>query len=410
MQPDVIIIGAGAAGLMAAYSAGQDSKKALIFNKHKQAGKKIAITGKGRCNVTNNCDVDEFLKNVPTNPKFLYSALSSFTPADTMELFESLGVPLKTERGRRVFPQSDNAHDIADTLVKAAKALGARLIDEKVTDMIIENSEIKGVVTKSGEYLCNKVIIATGGLSYPATGSDGDGYKLAEKAGHTVTKLSPSLSALVSDDKYCAQMMGLSLKNVQVTLFEHNGNKKKKKYCELGEMLFTHFGVSGPLILSASAHIYDISKYAYSIEIDLKPALDESRLDARILRDFSEAKNKDFTNSLSKLIPSKMIPVVVSLSKIPPDKKVNLITKEERAGLVRLLKHFPVNICGYRPIEEAIITRGGISLSQINPKTMESKLCKGLFFAGEILDVDAYTGGYNLQIAFSTGFTAGKNV
>lgn len=407
---DVIIIGGGAAGLMAACICATSKKNVILINKDKQFGKKLAITGKGRCNLTNNCTIEEFLENVPANSRFLYSAINAFTPQMTMDFFEKLGVPLKTERGRRVFPVSDKASDIVEALTKFIHKSEIKTITATATALIIKDGIIKGVKTKSDSYYADKVIVATGGLSYPKTGSTGDGYKLAKQVGHTIIDTSPSLSAIVSNNKYCSELMGLSLKNVTLSLIKDDGKKKKCIYKELGEMLFTHFGVSGPLVLSSSAHIYNLDKYKYNFEIDLKPALDETMLDARILKDFEIEKNKDFQNSLSKLLPSKIVPVIVKLSEIPPQTKVNSITKNQRMDLIRLLKHFPVDISGFRPIDEAIITRGGIKLSEINPKTMESKLCSGLYFVGEVLDVDAYTGGYNLQIAFSTAYCAALNI
>lgn len=407
---DVIIIGGGAAGLMASCICATNKKNVILINKDKQFGKKLAITGKGRCNLTNNCTIEEFLENVPANSRFLYSAINAFTPQMTMDFFEKLGVPLKTERGRRVFPVSDKASDIVEALTKFIHKSEIKTITATATALIIKDGIIKGVKTKSDSYYADKVIVATGGLSYPKTGSTGDGYKLAKQVGHTIIDTSPSLSAIVSNNKYCSELMGLSLKNVTLSLIKDDGKKKKCIYKELGEMLFTHFGVSGPLVLSSSAHIYNLDKYKYNFEIDLKPALDETMLDARILKDFEIEKNKDFQNSLSKLLPSKIVPVIVKLSEIPPETKVNSITKNQRMGLIRLLKHLPVDISGFRPIDEAIITRGGIKLSEINPKTMESKLCSGLYFVGEVLDVDAYTGGYNLQIAFSTAYCAALNI
>ena len=402
---DVIIIGGGAAGLMAAVSALECGKSVTLFNKHKQLGRKILITGKGRCNVTNNCTQDEFFANIPNNSRFLYSAFCNFSNYDTMDFFERNGTALKTERGNRVFPISDKSSDIVKVFEKVLND-NIEIIDKPVKSLIVENNTAIGVKTDDKQYFADNIIVATGGMSYPKTGSDGDGYKFAKSVGHTVTPLLPSLSALVSKDKYCAEMMGLSLKNVGVTLYEND----KKIYSDFGEMLFTHFGVSGPIILSASAHIKDFNKFSYRITIDLKPALDNKKLDERILRDFSENLNKDFSNSLSKLLPSKMIPIIISLSGISPTQKVNSITKVQREKLVSLIKEFPVSIASFRPIEEAIITRGGISLKEINPKTMESKLCSHLFFVGEVLDLDAYTGGFNLQIAFSTGYAAGQNL
>ncbi len=402
----VIIIGAGAAGLMAASSAGECGHEVILIEKNDRFGKKLSITGKGRCNVTNNCTTDEVIKNIPVNGRFLYSALNSFSTEDTMCFFESEGVKLKTERGNRVFPESDKAQDIINALVCKMKKYNVETKKACVREIIAEDNTAKGVVLSDGSYiLSDRVILATGGVSYPSTGSTGDGYKFAEKLGHTVTEIRPSLVPIVTSETFPSDMMGLSLKNVKVTLLE----KGKKKYSDLGEMLFTHFGVSGPLILSASAHIKKkISDY--KIEIDLKPALDEETLDKRILRDFEKFSNKDFINSLDDLLPQKMIPVIARLSGIEPRKKTNEITKEERKNLCFLLKHLSLTPKEFRPVSEAIITSGGIKVSEINPSTMESKIIKGLFFAGEIIDVDAYTGGFNLQIAFSTGYLAGKNL
>ena len=386
------------------YSAKQ-GRIVAIFEK-RQAGEKLLITGKGRCNITNNCTQEELMQNIPCNPRFLYSAFSQFSPQDVMDFFENEGVPLKTERGNRVFPQSDKAKDIVVALEKCIKEYGVKLVANKVTALILEDGVCKGVKCNDEEYFAESVLIATGGKSYPATGSTGDGYTLAISAGHTVTPLKPSLVPIVAEEKYCSDMMGLSLKNVTLNLYD----EKKKIYSEMGEMLFTHFGISGPLVLSASSHIRNMERGRYKIFIDLKPSLSEEKLDLRIQRDFADNINKSFINSLGKLLPNKMIPVVVGLSGIPFDLKVNSITKEQRKNLVKLLKAFPITVTGFRPIEEAIVTSGGVSVKEINPKTMESKLVKGLFFAGEVIDVDGYTGGFNLQIAFSTGYCAGLNI
>ncbi len=402
----VIIIGAGAAGLMAAASAGENGNEVILIEKNDRFGKKLSITGKGRCNVTNNCSPEEVIKNVPVNGRFLYSALNAFSTEDTIEFFENEGVKLKTERGNRVFPESDKAQDIVNALVSKMKKYDVVTKKACVTEIIAQEGKAKGVILSDKSIIyADRVILATGGLSYPTTGSTGDGYKFAKNLGHTVTEIRPSLVPLVTEETFPREMMGLSLKNVKVTLFE----KEKKKFSDMGEMLFTHFGVSGPLILSASAHIKK-KVTDYKIEIDLKPALDEETLDKRVLRDFEKYSNKDFINSLNDLLPQKMIPVIVSLSGIDQRKKPNEITKEERKQLCFLLKHLTVRIKEFRPVSEAIITSGGIKVSEINPSTMESKIIEGLFFAGEIIDVDAYTGGFNLQIAFSTGYLAGKNL
>ncbi len=400
---DTIIIGGGAAGCFAAITAARFGKSVLLFEPNEKVGRKLRITGKGRCNVTNNCSQEELMRNIPVNPRFLYSAFSNFGTEDTMSFFEELGVPLKTERGNRVFPVSDNAEDIVNALDRELKKLGVKIIRRKVTKIICDEGICTGVRAGGEEYYAQSVLIACGGKSYPNTGSTGDGYRLAQELGHTVTELKPSLVPLVSSDKYCAEMMGLSLKNVTLKLYE----KEKCTYTELGEMLFTHFGVSGPLVLSASSHMEKMAPDRYKILIDLKPGLTPEQLDARIQRDFAENINRDFINAVRKLLPAKLIPVAVRLSGISPEQKVNSITREQRLKFGGLIKAFPVRISGFRPIDEAIITSGGISVKEINPKTMESKLVQGLFFAGEVIDVDAYTGGFNLQIAFSTAYTAG---
>lgn len=390
---------------MAAITAADCGKNVVIIEKNDHIGRKLRITGKGRCNVTNNCDRDTFMANIPVNSRFLFSAYSKFSSEDTMSFFEGLGVPLKTERGNRVFPVSDKAEDIVNALKNAIADRGITVKKGKVTDIIIEDGCAKGVILGGNPICGESVLIATGGKSYPVTGSDGDGYTFAKKAGHNITPIKPSLVPIISEEKYCADMMGLSLKNVTLKLFDMRTNKEL--YSEMGEMLFTHFGVSGPLVLSASSHIRKMERDRYKLLIDLKPALDEKTLDNRIQRDFSEEKNRDFINSLGKLLPAKMIPTVVKLSGILPDKKVNQITREERFKLLNIIKSFPVTVKDFRPIDEAIITSGGVDVSEINPKTMESKLVKGLYFAGEVIDVDGYTGGFNLQIAFSTAYSAG---
>jgi predicted Rossmann fold flavoprotein len=399
---DVIIIGGGAAGCFAAVQAARWGKSVIVFEKNEKLGRKLRITGKGRCNVTNNSPSEEHMRNIPVNPRFLYSAFSNFDAESTMAFFEELGVPLKTERGNRVFPVSDNANDIADALAYEMKKLGVQTVHSRVSSLITANGAVTGVKAGGKEYRSNSVIIACGGKSYPNTGSTGDGYMLAESVGHTVTELKPSLVPLTSSDKFCAEMMGLSLRNVTIKLMDG----EKVIYSEMGEMLFTHFGVSGPLVLSASSHIRDMKPDRYKLLIDLKPALTPEQLDARIQRDFAENLNRDFSNGIRKLLPAKLIPVAVRLSGIPAEQKVNSITKEQRRRFGELLKAFPVRISGFRPIDEAIITSGGISVKEIDPKTMGSKLTDGLYFAGEVIDVDAYTGGFNLQIAFSTAYTA----
>ncbi len=401
------IIGGGAAGMMAAIYAADSGADVTLIERNSSCGRKIRITGKGRCNVTNDCPTEEFLKNVPTNPRFLYGALNFLSTEDTQRFFESEGVPLKVERGQRVFPVSDRAEDIVSCLVRACKKRGVRITEGRAEGICAEDGEVKGV-TVGGELLpFDRVIIATGGRSYPRTGSDGDGYRLAKQLGHTVTEISPSLVPIVSRSKICGRMQGLSLKNVGLKVIDKSSGKVA--YEDFGEMMFTHFGVTGPMVLSASAHLSGIQSGRYEGRIDLKPALDEKTLDGRILSDFSKYINKDFVNSLSDLLPQKMIPVIIELSGIDERKKINSITKEERARLVSLIKALPVSFDGFRPIDEAIVTKGGVSVKEINPKTMESKILSGLYFAGEVIDVDAYTGGFNLQIAFSTGALAGAS-
>ena len=405
-----VIIGGGAAGLMAACAAAEKygGRAVTVIEKNRRPGRKLMITGKGRCNVTNNCDRDTLISNVPANGRFLFSAFSDFGTADTMEFFEKRGVPLKTERGNRVFPVSDKASDIVDALVNAVNKSGVKILTAEAEEILTENFSVTGVRTRDGEILeADSVILATGGMSYPVTGSTGDGYEMAGMLGHTVTPLKASLVPLNVKQGFCSRLSGLSLKNVTLTVYE--SGRKKPVFSELGEMLFTHFGISGPLVLSASAHMRKMGSAEYTAYIDLKPALDEQKLDSRILRDFEEEKNRNFGNSLDKLLPKSIIPVIISLSGIAPDTKVNQISREQRARLCGVLKALRLDITGFRPIEEAIITGGGISVKEINPSTMESKLVSGLFFAGEIIDADAYTGGFNLQIAFSTGHLAGKN-
>ncbi|MBQ8582186.1 MAG: NAD(P)/FAD-dependent oxidoreductase [Ruminococcus sp.] len=403
---DIIIVGGGAAGCFAAVWAARFGKSVIVFEKNERLGRKLRITGKGRCNVTNNSPVEEHMRNIPVNSRFLYSAYSSFDAESTMAFFEELGVPLKTERGNRVFPVSDNAHDIADALAREMKKLGVKVVNAQVTQLLAENGAVRGVRAGGREYESGSVLIACGGKSYPATGSTGDGYKLAESVGHTVTELKPCLVPLVSPDKYCAELMGLSLRNVTLSLYDGN----KEIFSELGEMLFTHFGVTGPLVLSASSHIKDMKPNRYTLKIDLKPGLTPEKLDERIQRDFSENLNRDFVNGIRKLLPAKLLPIAARLAEIPEELKINSVTKEQRRRFGELIKAFPVRISAFRPIDEAIVTGGGVSVKEINPKTMESKLVSGLFFAGEVIDTDAYTGGFNLQIAFSTAYSAAVNM
>ena len=398
----ICVIGGGPAGMMAAGTATRLGADVTIFESMPFLGKKLAITGKGRCNVTNACTTQEFLENVTKNPRFMYSALGAFSTYDTMALFEDLGVSLKTERGSRVYPTTDKAKDIVDAMRKYCE--DARVINEKVKK-IFKNHDGSFTVRTDKDYTFDKVILATGGKSYPLTGSDGSGYRLASSLGHSITELIPSLIPITSSSRLCPDMQGLSLKNVGVKITDANG---AVLYTDFGEMMFTHFGVTGPVILSASAHLrnHDISELTLSI--DLKPALDEKTLDQRLLSDFKEKANKDLINALGDLLPSKMIVPFIEYTGIDERKKINLITKEERRKILESLKDFKIPLLSFRPIEEAIVTSGGIEVKEINPKTMESKLTEGLYFAGEVIDIDAYTGGFNLQIAFSTGYLAGK--
>lgn len=401
----VIVIGGGAAGMMAAITAAEQGAEVILFERNDRMGKKLRITGKGRCNLTNDCELNEFLQNVPTNPRFLYTALTRFSTADTKAFFEGLGVPLKTERGKRVFPVSDKAGDIVAALDRQCRALGVHILHERVQTVLIEDGVAVGVKTVTDMYRSDAVIVCTGGRSYAQTGSDGDGYRFAKEAGHIVTPIAPSLVPLVSDGKLCASMQGLSLKNVALRIVD--AATQKTVYSDFGEMMFTHFGLTGPLVLSASAHLSDPTANSYEAVIDLKPALDEKTLDARIRSDFEKYRNRDIINALDDLLPQKMIAPMIALCGIDPRKKVHSVTKEERERMVKQLKGLSVKIKDFRPINEAIITRGGVSVREIDPKTMQSKLVDGLYFAGEVLDVDAYTGGFNLQIAFSTAYLAG---
>ncbi|MGM9587086.1 MAG: NAD(P)/FAD-dependent oxidoreductase [Candidatus Limivicinus sp.] len=403
---DLLVIGGGAAGMMCAATAADRGLKVILLDSNRQLGRKLRITGKGRCNLTNNCDIKTFMQNIPGDGRFLFSALNRLSPADTMALFESRGLPLKTERGNRVFPVSDNANDVAGTMARWCARSGVIVERCKAKKVVAENGAVTGVETEKGLIRCRAAAVCTGGLSYPLTGSTGDGLMFAEALGHSVTPPRASLVPLESPDAYCAEMQGFSLRNVVLSAYEED----KLIYKELGEMLFTHFGVSGPLVLSASAHMRHMGSKNYRLEIDLKPALDEKKLDARILRDFEKYANREFKNSLSDLAGSAMIPVLVRLSGIPEDIKVNSITREQRMKLLHLFKAFPVSVSGTRPIDEAIVTAGGVNTKEINPRTMESKLISELYFAGEVLDLDGYTGGFNLQIAWSTGFVAGNSV
>ena len=411
----VIVIGGGPAGMMSAISSAENGNDVTIIEKMQSLGRKLLITGKGRCNITSSLDMDEFIKNIPGNGMFLYSAFKNYTNQDIIKLLKEEGLEVKEERGNRIFPVTDKSLDVLKCFEKKLKSLNVNIIlNTKVKEILVEDNIVKGVKTEKEIINADKVILATGGKSYPLTGSTGDGYVMAQKLGHTVTKINPSLVPLETFDKEtCKNLQGLSLKNVQIELIDKN--KNKVIYEDFGEMLFTHFGVSGPTILSSSAHLVRykniqqlFNENKISLKIDFKPALSEEKLNDRILRDFNEEKNKMFRNSLDKLLPQKLIPIIIKISGIDPNKKVNEITKIERKNLVKLLKNFEITIKGFRTIDEAIITSGGIKIKEINPKTMESKIIKGLYFAGEIIDVDAYTGGFNLQIAYSTGYTAGK--
>lgn len=400
----VCVVGGGAAGMMAAGTALLYGADVTVYESQNMLGKKLGITGKGRCNVTNDTDIQGFLENVPKNARFLYGALNALSPRETMSFFEGLGVELKTERGNRVFPITDKAKTIVDALKSYSS--GAQIIYEKVKK--IEKNDTSSTFSVYTGKSCleyDKVIIATGGKSYPLTGSDGSGYKLAMSLGHSVTDITPSLIPIVSPSPLCQRMQGLSLKNVSISILDKSG---KRIYSDFGEMMFTHFGVTGPMILSASAHVRDCNVDELSLSIDLKPALDEQTLDARLLSDFSKNTNKDLVNSLGALLPSKMILPFIEYTEIDPRIKVNSITKEMRRKILTSLKSFTIPLSHFRPIEEAIVTSGGIDVKEISSKTMESKLVPGLYFAGEVIDVDAYTGGFNLQIAFSTGYLAGK--
>lgn len=409
MKKKIIVVGAGAAGLMAAGRAAEKGHEVHLYEKNNRIGKKILITGKGRCNVTNDSDVEGLLENIPGNPYFLYSAFYQLDSFQLQEFFRNLGLELKVERGKRVFPVSDRSLDVVLALEKYLKKNKVKLhLESPVDSILIEEGKAVGIRLKNGkEEKADGVIVCTGGLSYPGTGSTGDGYRFAKAAGHHVTKLYPSLVPLKTAEDWCHALMGLSLKNIEITI---KNNKGKKIYSDFGEMLFTHFGVSGPVILSASRHIILTIEEGYKLFIDLKPAMDEKKLDLRLLRDFEKYANKDFANALDDLLPQKLIPVIIQLVEIDPRKKVNSITKEERKRLCTLLKALPLTITGTTGYNEAVVTCGGIHVDEIDPSTMESKFVKNLHFAGEVLDVDAYTGGFNLQIAFSTGYVAGESI
>ncbi len=409
MKKKVIVIGGGPAGLMAAGQAALRGCEVILLEKTDRIGKKILISGKGRCNITNNTDIEGLIQNIPGNGNFLYSAFYTFSNTDLIEFFNGKGLATKVERGERVFPVSDRAKDVADILMDFVRKSGAKIeLKSPVERIEIADGKVNGVLLKDGTRMpCDSVILATGGASYPGTGSTGDGYRMAAQAGHRITPLKPSLVPLVTGEEWVKKLQGLSLRNVAITMLNKSG---KKVYSDFGEMLFTHYGVSGPVILSGSRHILDYDYRNIKLVIDLKPALNEEKLDERIRRDFEQFSNKHFKNSLDELLPQKMIPVIIELSGIAPDKAVNQITKEERRRLITLLKKLEITITGARSIADAIVTAGGVNTNEINPSTMESKLVNGLFFAGEVIDVDGYTGGFNLTIAFSTGYLAGINV
>ena len=405
----VLIIGGGAAGMMAAVTAAGNGHDVYVYEKNEKLGKKIFITGKGRCNVTNAGTMEELFASVISNPKFLYSAFYGFNNEQTMDFFENLGVRLKIERGNRVFPVSDHSSDIIRGLEKEMERLGVNIfLNSEVSELIINDGEITGLLLKSGKRItADAVIVATGGISYVSTGSTGDGYRFAESSGHRLTECLPSLVPMEVKEWSAKELQGLSLKNVTAAIYDG----KKKLYEEFGEMLFTHYGVSGPIIISASSYIgKKLQKKELKLVIDLKPALDPDQLDQRILRDFEENKNRQFKNSADRLFPAKLTPVMIELSDISPEKRVHDITREERRHFVELIKHFEMTLTGLRGYNEAIITKGGVSVKDIDPGTMESKRVKGLYFAGEVLDLDALTGGYNLQIAWSTGYAAGNSI
>ncbi len=405
--PTVAVVGGGAAGLMAAIHAARMGAAVVLFERNERCGRKLGITGKGRCNLTNHCSRDTFFANVMCNARFLFSAWNRFDSTATEAFFEELGVPLKVERGNRVFPVSDRARDVVDALVREARSCGVQVIHARVQGLLFEQERVCGLLADGKRYPATAVILATGGASYPLTGSTGDGYRFAREAGHTVVSPTPSLVPLVESGRFCASVQGLSLRNV--TLTARDKTSGKVLFEELGELLFTHFGLTGPLVLSASAHLVPMEPKRYELSIDLKPALDEKTLDARLLSDFAKYSNRDFLNALGDLLPQKLIEPLVSLSGIDGRKKVHTVTKEERRRFLSLLKALPIEVQGTRPIAEAIVTKGGVALSEVSPKTMESKKKQGLYFAGEVLDLDAYTGGFNLQIAFCTAVLAGES-
>lgn len=398
----IFVVGGGAAGMMAAITAAENGAQVTLLERNDRLGKKLYITGKGRCNVTNDCAPEDFFPNVPRNPRFLYSAIYAFPPREVMAWFEARGCALKTERGNRVFPQSDKSASVIGALRAELRRLGVRVLQERALDIVTQDGAVCGIETDGGFHKTERVILATGGCSYPQTGSTGDGYRMLEKLGHTIVPPVGSLVPLVEKGYDCKQMQGLALKNVTLRLVNQKG---KKVFEEFGELLFTHFGLSGPVVLSASAHMNE--KDSYTVLLDLKPALDEQKLDLRLLRDFEKFQNRDFENALVELLPKSMIPVIVRRSGIPAEEKVHSITREQRRALLELMKRFPVEIACKAPVEDAIVTSGGVKVSEIEPGTMQSKRVHGLYAAGELLDVDAYTGGFNLQIAWATGRAAG---
>ena len=407
MSTETVIIGGGAAGMLCAALAAERGCRVTLLEPNRVLGKKLRITGKGRCNVTNHCSVQEVLQNIPGGGKFLYSALGKLSPDDAMALFEEMGVPLKTERGNRVVPVSDRAGDVAGALERRMHRAGVRIVHSAAKHILIQDGAVCAVETAEGRLACRAAVLCTGGLSYPGTGSTGAGFRMARELGHTVTPLRPSLVPLTSPAPWCAQLQGLSLRNVTLSAYDGDG---ALLYRELGEMLFTHFGVSGPLVLSASAHMRGLDVGSCRLEIDLKPGLDETKLDARLLRDLEKYRNREMRNALDELLPRAMIPVVLELAGIPAQQQANAVTRPQRRALSSVLKAFPVPLSGTRSIDEAIVTAGGVSLSEVNPRTMQSRLVQGLFFAGEILDLDAYTGGFNLQIAWSTAWVAAHSL
>ncbi|TQQ84463.1 NAD(P)/FAD-dependent oxidoreductase [Peptacetobacter hominis] len=405
---NIVVIGAGPAGMMAAYSAAENGNFVTIIEKNNRVGRKLLITGKGRCNLTNACEIEELIENVTTNNRFLYSSFYTFTNTDVMDIFERYGVKLKVERGNRVFPESDRAMDVVDAMYRMINHKNIKLMtDTSVKEIKTKDNHVKSVVLKNGKEIhADSVILATGGASYKRTGSTGDGYKIAKKLGHTIVDIKPSLVGMEIIENYSERLSGLNLRNISISVYD---KRNKKIYEDFGEMEFHDYGIDGPVIKSASCIMKDISKESYKINLDLKPALNDEKLDKRIQRDFQKYINKRFSESLKDLLPSKLIPIIVELSGINPKTMVNSITREERKNLVKAIKNMTLTVKRYRPIEEAIVTSGGIKTSEINSSTMESKIVQGLFFAGEIIDVDAYTGGFNLQIAFSTGYLAGMN-